>query len=127
MNWPLSDFKKKHVSMLGEFAQHLAVHRLRLPLWVSSNVPTHEGGVQQIPSSKSVDSSGGDVTTDRRQTASLDVGSFYDSNIERCCQIRKPRSQEIGIPVLLLHQSKPKVIDKSEVLGGPLLDHHALR
>ena len=110
----------------------MAVHRLRLHLWVSgpqhgttSNVPTRVGGVPQIPAPKSVDASGVDVTTDRSQTASLGAGSVYDSNIEQCCQMRKPRSQEIGIPVPLLHPSKTTDIDKSEVLSRPLLDHNA--
>ena len=128
MNGPLSDFKK-HTSRCWATWQFT-----ELPSWVScpqhgtsSNVPTHVGGVPQLPVSKSVDSSGRDVTTNRSQTASLGDGSVYDSNIERCCQIQKPRSQEIGIPVLLLHQSKATAIDKSEGLRRPLLDHHALR
>ena len=77
--------------------------------------------------SKSVDSSGGEVTTDMRQTACLGEGSVYDSNFERCCQIQKPRSQGISIPVLLLHQSKATAIDMSEVLSRPRLDHNAFR
>ena len=62
-----------------------------------------------------------------RQTACLGEGSVYDSNIERCCQIQKPRSQGIRIPVLLLHQSKATAIDMSMVLSRPRLDHNALR
>ena len=127
-------FQKTHVSMLGEFVQHLAVHRLRLPLRVSdpqhgtsSYVPTHMGGAPQIPASQSVDSIGKDVTTEKKQTASLGEESVYKSNVERCCQIHKPWSQKIGIPVLLLHQSRTTAIDKSEVLRRPLLDHSALK
>ena len=103
--------QETHVSMLGEFAHYLAVHRTALvglcpQHGTSSNVPTHVGVIPQIPASQSVDFSGGDVTTDRSQTASLNERPDHDSNIERCCQIRKPLSQEIGIPVLLLHLSK---------------------